>query len=137
MRRLALLASVVIIAVSLLPHVAYSAMSQNTIDPNSLLSDNGRHITVTGPIVCTAGERLTVSVTVTQASTGAVAHGHTQEVCTGSLQRWTIKAVARGPVRFADGHADASALGTTRLNGTITDVRQWQAANGLTLTQVD
>ena len=47
----------------------------NTIDTVGLVTDRGRHVTVTGPIAVTAGERTELRVTVTQRSTGAVAEG--------------------------------------------------------------
>ena len=37
--------------------MAFARMVVNTIDPVAIVTDNGRHIIVTGPISCTARER--------------------------------------------------------------------------------
>ena len=59
----------------------------NTIDPLAIVTDNGRQITVTGPIACTESERAYLRVTVTQRPTGAVAEGRTLITCTGDTQQ--------------------------------------------------
>lgn len=89
------------------------------------LSDNGRHIFIEGHGGCAADQMVRVHVTVTQSTTGALARGHTQEFCTGDLQHWTIKAVARGPARFVAGPAEACGVARTRFRGKRTDTFQW------------
>ena len=38
--------------------MAFARIVTNTIDPVAIVTDNGRHIIVTGPIACTKWERL-------------------------------------------------------------------------------
>ena len=45
---------------------AFARLVLNTIDPVGIVADNGRHVTLTGPIAITAGERAFLRVTVTQ-----------------------------------------------------------------------
>jgi hypothetical protein len=89
------------------------------------LSLNQRQVAVAGRIHCTAGEKVRVDVTVRQEATGAQGIGHTQDFCTGEVQHWRAKAVARGPVTFALGPAQACAIATTRLKGKVTDTFSW------------
>jgi hypothetical protein len=80
--------------------VAFAGLSANTIDPVAIVTDNGRHLIVTGPVVCTAGETAYLRVTVTQRLTGAVAQGLTRLTCTGDDQQWEVHAVAYGKETF-------------------------------------
>src|ERR671923_983733 len=73
--------------------MAFAGMPFNTIDPVAIVTDNGRHLIVTGPVVCTAGETAYLRVTVTQRPTGAVAQGLTRLTGTGASQQWEIHAV--------------------------------------------
>ena len=41
--------------------LAFAGIALNTIDPVALVTDNGRHIIVTGPIACAAGEQALVT----------------------------------------------------------------------------
>lgn len=100
----------------------------NTIDPTATL-DN-RHLEVTGPIGCDAGERLQIRATVTQRHTGAVAEGQTQLWCTGdrennTSQTWEVKATTRGRTTFDPGAATVCALAVTYDRGQATDSHQW------------
>ena len=45
---------------------AFAKIAMNTIDPVGIVAHNGRHVTVTGPLAITAGERARMRVTVTQ-----------------------------------------------------------------------
>ena len=65
---------IVVAGLSIAP-TAFARVVANTIDPQAIVTDNGRHLIVTGPIRGTAGERCFIRVTVTQRSTGAVAEG--------------------------------------------------------------
>ena len=38
---------------------------------------------------CTADEQVTVAITITQSTSGAIATGETGQTCTGKLQNWT------------------------------------------------
>ena len=97
----------------------------NTIDPTATLSDDGRHLVVTGPIACTTGERAFQRVTVTQRATGASAEGVTQIVCTGSVQQWVVHATTQGREAFAAGAATAVGFARTTDRGQTTDAHQW------------
>ena len=70
-----------------LVQTASTRITLNTIDANAVVTDNGRHVIVTGPIVCDRGERAEVRVTATQRTTGALAEGLTRVVCTGQPQQ--------------------------------------------------
>ena len=85
------------------------------------MTDKGRHIVATGPIGCTAGEKV-LDRAVTQRATGAVAYGRTRFTCTGDNQRWRVHAVAQGDETFADGAATAVPLART---SAVTDAHQW------------
>jgi hypothetical protein len=89
------------------------------------LSLNQRHVAVAGHIHCTAGEQVRVDVTIRQEATGAQGIGHTRDFCTGEVQNWRAQAVARGPVKFALGPAQACAVAITRLKGKVTDDFSW------------
>lgn len=58
--------------------VVVAKVARNTIDPIAALAGNGHHLSVTGPIGCTAGQWAELRVTVTQRTTGAVAEGRTR-----------------------------------------------------------
>src|ERR671914_3116765 len=68
--------------------LAFAGVVLNTIDPDAIVTDNGHHIIVTGPIACTQGEQAFLHVTVTQRTTGALAEGDTRITCTGDTQQW-------------------------------------------------
>jgi hypothetical protein len=97
----------------------------NTIDPVATVADDGRHLVVTGPVACTAGERAHLRVTVTQRDTGAVAQGHTFIRCNGDTQQWKVHAATQGKEPFQAGAATAVALDRTTRLGDPTDAHQW------------
>jgi hypothetical protein len=70
-------ALVVALAGVFVARTAFAKIVQNTIDPVATLSEQGRHLTLTGPLAVTAGERVALRVTVTQRTTGALAEGDT------------------------------------------------------------
>src|SRR2546429_428902 len=76
-------AVVVALAGLFVARTAFAKVVLNTIDPVATLAEKGRHITVTGPIAVTAGERTLLRVTVSQRTTGAVAEGRTIFTGTG------------------------------------------------------
>ena len=105
--------------------MAFAGAAMNTIDPVAIVTDNGRHIIVTGPIECTEGQRADIRVTVTQRATGAVAEGHTRITCTGDTQQWEVHASTRDNETFEEGPATAVALGRTSDRGDTDDAHQW------------
>ena len=105
--------------------LAFAGIALNTINPLAIITDDGRHLIVTGPLACTDSERAFLHVTVTQRATGAVAEGHTRLLCTGETQHWEVHAVIRGHATFQEGPATAVAVGRTLLRGEATDAHQW------------
>src|SRR5262245_9414896 len=87
--------------------LAWAGLSANTINPDALITNHGRHVVVTGPIACTAGEVAYLRVRVTQRSTGTVAEGRTRLTCTGAPQSYEIEATVQGQERFVAGPATA------------------------------
>ena len=108
-------------------------MSFNTIDPIAIVTGNGRHIVVTGPIACDEAETAYVRVVVTQRATGAVAEGSTFITCSGDTQQWEAQASSQGKATFEEGPATAVALGRTTFRGEATDAHQWLV--DITLTE--
>ena len=103
----------------------FAGIALNTIDPVALVTDDGRRILVTGPIICPEGERAVLRVTVTQRTTGAVAQGRTRFTCTGNLQQWEVRVEKQGSEPFEGGFATAVALARTTEKGEPTDAHQW------------
>src|SRR5262245_11329814 len=131
--------SVVLLAVAVwcLAPPAFAKVARNTIDPQAVVTDNGRHLLVTGPIECTAGERSFVRVTVTQRTTGAIAEGSTVFECSGAPETWEVHATTQGKAAFAPGAATAVGLARTverdehqfrrpgKPRKDVTDAHQW------------
>ena len=55
--------------------LTFAAITSATINPLAIVADNGRHLIVSGPMVCTESETVELRVQVTQRATGAVAEG--------------------------------------------------------------
>jgi hypothetical protein len=106
-------------------HTVSARIILNTIDANAVVTDNGRHVIVTGPIVCDSGERAEIRVTVTQRTTGALAEGLTRVICTGLQQRWKVHAAAQANESFEEGAARAVGLARTSDRASTTDAHQW------------
>jgi hypothetical protein len=104
---------------------AFARIVFNTIDPVGIVAHNGRHVTVTGPISFTAGERAYLRVTVTQRSTGAVAEGRALLTGTGDVQQWEVETAVEGSETFEAGPATAVAIARTTVGGNVTDAHQW------------
>ena len=104
---------------------AFARILINTIDPVGIVAHNGRHVTLTGPLAITAGERAHMRVTVTQRTTGAVAEGHAILTGTGTTNQWEIEAAVEGDEAFEAGPATAVAIARTALQGQATDAHQW------------
>lgn len=104
---------------------ALAKIAFNTIDPGAIVSDDGRHVIVTGPIACTKNERAYLLVTVSQRPTGAVAEGNTRITCTGNDQQWRVHAATQGKQSFEAGAATAVALARTTDRKDVTDAHQW------------
>ena len=105
--------------------MAFARVTYNTIGPVAIVTDNGRHILVTGPIECNEGERSELRVTVTQRPTGAVAEGRAFIICTGNLQQWEVVVATGGKETFQEGPATAVGLARTTAHGDTTDAHQW------------
>lgn len=134
MSRMVKLALVVVVLVTaLVAQPALAVIRSNTIDPEATRGPHGRIVQVSGPIACDVGERLLITVGVSQESSGAWGTGLTLVKCTGELQQWSVKVLALSRAGFKPGQAQACAFGATSRNGTVTDTRQWCAANGITI----
>jgi len=105
--------------------IGSSAAFFGRTDPTAKISKNGHVIRATGTLTCDIGERLFLRLTVTQPQTAAYAEGRTRARCTGAELQWKVRALGRLRTRFAEGTAQACALGITRLNGHPTDAHQW------------
>jgi hypothetical protein len=108
-----------------LTRMTFARVVGNTVDPLAVVTDNGRHLVLTGPIACTPNEIALVEVTVTQRDTGAVAVGRTRITCTGAVVQWEIHASTQLAERFEEGPATAVALARTVNGGDTTDAHQW------------
>jgi hypothetical protein len=113
------------VAGAFVARTAFARVTSNTTDPVGIVAENGRHLTITGPISVTAGERAELRVTVTQRSTGAVARGVAILTGTGATIQWNVEAMAEGGATFEAGPATAVALGRTTAGGKATDAHQW------------
>jgi hypothetical protein len=90
-----------------------------------MLRTNGQSILVAGHGGCTAGQQVTVQVTLFQTATAALATGQTQDVCTGVLQHWSSTAVALSDTVFIAAPAQACGVAETRDGETSTDRFEW------------
>lgn len=89
------------------------------------LRHNNRQVDTTGPIQCTAGERFRAVAFIVQETDEGTARGEGQDNghCTGELQTWEVRVVARGPVEFEAGEAQGIWILTTYDRGKQTDRR--------------
>jgi hypothetical protein len=103
---------------------AFARIMPNTIDPQAVVTDNGRRLIATVRSGCTGqGGSAVLEVTVTQRSTGAVAQGRTWIACSGVIQPWEVHATTQGQAAFEEGDATAVALARTSSDGA--DAHQW------------
>jgi hypothetical protein len=100
-------------------------VTANTIDRHATYKQDGARVRSTGPIGCTRGERVSITVTVTQAATRARARQVWKSRCTGELQHWQVRARARQETRFATGTGRVCAVAKTRSADRVTDTRKW------------
>ena len=104
---------------------AFARVAYNTIDLVGIVAQNGRHVTLTGPLAVTAGELVQMRVTLTQHTTGAVAEGRAILTGTGAIQQWEVEAAVEGDEAFEAGPATAVAIARTTSGGQATDAHQW------------
>jgi pimeloyl-ACP methyl ester carboxylesterase len=100
-------------------------ISANTIDEHATYKERGTLVRVTGPIACTRGERISISVAVRQPATAAHARNRWRGRCTGKVQHWQVRARARGRTRFENGSGRVCAVATTHSGSRVTDRRRW------------
>ena len=55
--------------------MTFAAITSPTINPLAIVTDNGRHLIVSGPVVCTESETVELRVQVTQRAMRVVAEG--------------------------------------------------------------
>jgi len=82
------------VAGAFVARTAFARITANTTDPVGFVSENGRRLTIKGPIAVTAGEKAELRVTVTQRTTGAVARGVASLAGTGATTQWKVEATA-------------------------------------------
>ncbi|MDX1686445.1 MAG: hypothetical protein R3248_00545 [Candidatus Promineifilaceae bacterium] len=97
------------------------------------ISIDGQGVQAIGHGGCTENEAVTVAVTVTQSTTGAVATGEWQGTCTGELQHWRVDATLVSGNAFEAGAAEVCGVATTRSDGEVTDTDEWCPEDGVTL----
>jgi hypothetical protein len=114
-----------LVATALAAGTAVAKITRNTIDAAALLTDSGRAVIVTGPLTCTPDERVFLSVTITQRSTGALAEGRGVITCSGEAQQWEVGAALQARATFVDGPAIAVAVARATDHGITTDAHQW------------
>jgi hypothetical protein len=126
-------------------HLTSARAFRNTFEHDAYLSHGGRFVEVIAEIECTAGERVTVKVTLSQGSQdfeeleadwpSALGHGLAHASCDGegNTQLIPVRVIAMSRNTFVAGPATASGLAITRHRGQQTDVRQWQPAAGITI----
>ena len=121
------LAAVLLTAIgTFVARTAFAGIQVNTISPQAIVTDNGRHLIVTGPIKSNnPGERCFLRVTVTQRSTGAQAEGSVAFDCSGAVEQWEVHAATQGNAAFQPGPATAVAVARTTVRGNATDAHQW------------
>ena len=106
---------------------AVGRIVKNTINPVATLTDDGRHVVLTGPIQCDDHQPADLRLTVTQRATGAVAEGTGRIDCTPGVQPWEVRAAVQGKARFAEGPAIAVGLAVTSTGrGDADDAHQWK-----------
>jgi len=106
---------------------AVAKIAYNTINPVATLTDEGRHVVLTGPIQCDGNQPADMRLTVTQRSTGAIAEGTGRIECTAGVQQWEVRAETQGKAKFAEGPAIAVGLAiTTTGRGDADDAHQWR-----------
>ena len=105
--------------------MSFAAIISTTINPLAIVTDNGRRLIVSGPMVCTESETVELRVQVTQRTTEAVAKGRTRLTCTGAPQHWDVDTAIQGNETLREGSATAVAFGRTTTRGAPTDAHQW------------
>ena len=104
---------------------ASAGIALNTIDSHVTQKQRGALVRSTGPIGCTRGERITISVRVSQRETGARARQSWTARCTGEVQHWRVRARARHGSRFGKGPGMVCAVAETRSGSRVSETRKW------------
>lgn len=89
------------------------------------IMEAGREVVASGHGGCTAGEQVTVAITITQSTSGAMATGETDDTCNGELQFWNALASTVTTSDFTADAAEACGLATTSDDGYVTDTYAW------------
>lgn len=110
---------------------ATASLSSNTIGATGALGPQGRTATVTAIIACTAGQQVSVRVTLTQGQ--AIGHGVGGGDCTGEAAEYPVRVTAQGAASFVPGDAQACGEAINRDRGRIVDTRQWCRADPVQL----
>ena len=105
--------------VLIVPAVAQSAITGNTVDDSGALSAEGRRGAIGVLLACDTVQLARVRVTVTQRS-GALAQGTRNVRCTTERKRFAVNAKLRSKTRLEAGEATVCVLART-----ADDARQW------------
>jgi hypothetical protein len=95
------------------------------INPTLPVLDTGQEVMVSGHGGCTQDELVTVVLTVTQSTSGAVATGQKELTCTGEPQTWSAPVTAESTTSFATNPAEACGTATTYDGIYQTDTFDW------------
>ena len=118
-------ALLITVAVLCLNPSAFAKLAANTINAQAVVSNNGRHLIVTGPLRTDLVQPILMHITVTQRSTGAIAEGIATFTGTASDQQWEVHVWTTSLVAFEEGPATAVALARTFNQGRADDSHQW------------
>lgn len=110
---------------------AAATLSNNTIGATGTLGAHGRTATVAAIIECTAGQRVSVRVTLTQGE--VIGRGVGGGQCTGEPVEYPVRVTAQGALSFSAGDAQACAEAINRDQGRVVDTRQWCRADAVQL----
>lgn len=110
---------------------AAGTLSNNTIGATGDLGARGRTVTITAILGCTAGQQVSVRVTLTQGQ--AIGDGVGGGECTGTAAEYPVRVSAHGATGFTTGEAQACAQAINRDHGRVVDTRQWCRADPVQL----
>lgn len=93
-------------------------------DTRAPLREEGRDVSVGGPLTCEAGNQWRIDVDVRQGR--ARERARTAGMCTGTVQEWRGRVAGAGPGTFKPGSARACGrLVATKQSGAVTQRRRW------------
>lgn len=119
-----------IAALTLAPLPVGARVVFNTIGGTAALIGQGHVAQGTVLVGCTEGERVQVTLTLTQGAVSGI--GSAAGICTGELEEYEVTVPAGSDI-FVPGLAVACATADNYRRGVLVDSRQWCRAGGVTL----